>query len=910
MKALIPQINITEIFEEPVEILDIRIGSLLISNYGYGNYTTRLSTIDQLVSTYGTPTLLNYKYWYQIYNALQYNIEGVSVIRPVKSDAKNYSMKLTSDDTIVNNIDNEKLYNPDIAQNLIYNQTLTDASIEVYNRFVQNTSDTAIAICNTETNFELPITDEKIKTIRDLNVYTYNDIFTSLNNKYVIEFYSHEIPTGKIFDHEGVSNTHLVVDGNTTYMLPLETIKLTDDTPQTLLRDITSISYNGLRNEDIEVGFDYDFVNGDNSGVEPPLGAKVVGGTSGTIGYIQKITLDSGTWAGGDAAGTMIIKNVDGDFVIDEDMEVDDSGNVDFNIDSTAIPTTRTPYIILIGDHQYLEVNEIVNLSDDTTNYQVQTIEYNGTLNVTTLTIDKTVDAWNELTNESTLIIESDTTSIIIDSTFTPSFPVTLTYLSRDWNNVDYGLGGVTGSLLENASDGECYDYNTTLSKWEINTDTIITDTYIYIKEENIVYFYDITYTQTALTVREMSSYIALKSVYVESLYNEDVVTFQDIFDVKPNFLDDEFALAVFKKNSNGLFELKETYVLKYDETNEIFVNTNSNNIYLKMNTNVDDADRVDTGNYSIVDLTVQVNETINYDDIDYYTYEEINNSLQDYLNVDVNNFDYLIGFRVNIDDTIYNMDIMTTIAEKRGDCISINSVWVEDDYFGLSESEVTTKLIEDFGNTKIQSTSEIKKFSQFSAFFANMKLQYDAYNEQYVWLPLNGDIAGMFDFNRDDTGVGFQNEISNTNKTLLNVVNVQNKKLLNSNGLNNVTYNNLQSVIVFDSITTTRDNNSIFRELHKRKFLNTMKTDLRLFFTTQLLTLLTQDKQSFIEDRLNIYFYNLQQKGIVNSGYNISINVISSTINVNLQFSFVDILRVVNIKVLVSDNNIEIQEL
>lgn len=55
---------------------------------------------------------------------------------------------------------------------------------------------------------------------------------------------------------------------------------------------------------------------------EPSVGDQIDGATSGASGFLLEITVDSGSWAGNDAAGTMILRNVTGTFQNDENLQV------------------------------------------------------------------------------------------------------------------------------------------------------------------------------------------------------------------------------------------------------------------------------------------------------------------------------------------------------------------------------------------------------------------------------------------------------------------------------------------------------------------------------------------------------------------------------------------------------------
>lgn len=56
----------------------------------------------------------------------------------------------------------------------------------------------------------------------------------------------------------------------------------------------------------------------------PDIGQEVVGTTSAARGIVIAITLDTGTWAGGDAAGTIIVRPTTGTFIDGEDIQTQD----------------------------------------------------------------------------------------------------------------------------------------------------------------------------------------------------------------------------------------------------------------------------------------------------------------------------------------------------------------------------------------------------------------------------------------------------------------------------------------------------------------------------------------------------------------------------------------------------------
>jgi len=67
------------------------------------------------------------------------------------------------------------------------------------------------------------------------------------------------------------------------------------------------------------------FTSGGTYEIRP--GDVVTGATSGATGHVVSLTLSSGTWAGGNAAGTLVLDNVVGTFQ-SENLDVDDNSNV------------------------------------------------------------------------------------------------------------------------------------------------------------------------------------------------------------------------------------------------------------------------------------------------------------------------------------------------------------------------------------------------------------------------------------------------------------------------------------------------------------------------------------------------------------------------------------------------------
>jgi hypothetical protein len=77
---------------------------------------------------------------------------------------------------------------------------------------------------------------------------------------------------------------------------------------------------------------------------EPQVGDTVEGETDGATAIIEAVTLNSGTWAGGDADATLTLRRLSGTFINNETLEINGNANsatVDGTVSGqTAVETT------------------------------------------------------------------------------------------------------------------------------------------------------------------------------------------------------------------------------------------------------------------------------------------------------------------------------------------------------------------------------------------------------------------------------------------------------------------------------------------------------------------------------------------------------------------------------------------
>lgn len=80
---------------------------------------------------------------------------------------------------------------------------------------------------------------------------------------------------------------------------------------------------------------------------------------------------------------------------------------------------------------------------------------------------------------------------------------------------------------------------------------------------------------------------------------------------------------------------------------------------------------------------------------------------------------------------------IIDSILEKRRDCRGV---------FGARRNDVVGQTVANAVNNLITYvTSILNKDSSFAAFYGNYKYQYDRYNDEYFWVPITGDVAGIY---------------------------------------------------------------------------------------------------------------------------------------------------------------------
>jgi hypothetical protein len=234
----------------------------------------------------------------------------------------------------------------------------------------------------------------------------------------------------------------------------------------------------------------------------------------------------------------------------------------------------------------------------------------------------------------------------------------------------------------------------------------------------------------------------------------QSLVPFNLLFDYAPNWINDEFAVVVLRKNDDGYYEKFETFTVSYNPLarnsagNNIFVenvfNKASKCLYAKIGDKT--AIRPSTANLPTPFITGAVATTYpqkaQYGTFVYdptaYTQGDV---MQAYsMFADPEQFDVNILMCHELD-----LNTASTIAETRKDCIAVVAPY-DSTYLSVNASNDCTKYLLDGYGSQTDSVSKLfTTFGTYSAFYGNMKYQYDKFSNINRWICVAGDVAGLY---------------------------------------------------------------------------------------------------------------------------------------------------------------------
>ncbi len=290
--------------------------------------------------------------------------------------------------------------------------------------------------------------------------------------------------------------------------------------------------------------------------------------------------------------------------------------------------------------------------------------------------------------------------------------------------------------------------------------------------EDSMTQDTDITVADEVLIKRDANKIITNSVVrYLDStLYNKtdySPLTYESLLPNKPDFTKNEVGVVVLKKNRDGWFEVKESYVHSLTST---AIKTNGKSNFLEDNINkysklvycksagcVNTSTFIPSESNSVFYCTIEDAGSDRSNLTDYTILYNSSSSVfgkNGYFHPEI-----LIGY--DCGDTNLNsgyLDAMPLIAKETG--MSLAVVGMSRATIGQTESDTNDEIIENLGNRRVNATyGGLTEFNTYTFSIGTMKKFYDQYNDKYRWVSVAGDVSGMMA--RNDTMFGPQSAVA-----------------------------------------------------------------------------------------------------------------------------------------------------
>ncbi len=366
---------------------------------------------------------------------------------------------------------------------------------------------------------------------------------------------------------------------------------------------------------------------------------------------------------------------------------------------------------------------------------------------------------------------------------------------------------------------------------------------------------------------------LCTRIIYDSKIQNSTTIkTFRNIFNKDVDF-NLNFCFLVFKKYS-GKFSLVEAYeVAKERDTTigalykknycEDVINQNSKYVYFVRDSSYSDLDVV-TNLHSLSLNVLQANDdTTDFTDLDDYTTFETATDF--YRNIDMISFKYIFGIELD-DGGVVNMNLAPFIANDRKDCIAIISPWNDDNYLE-NYSSMTSYLISEFGIK--QNSTYLSENNTYTIVYDNMKMIYSEFLEEYKWIPIIGDVAGIYTIediiNPYSAAAGFRTQpILNVLKMLHTNVSDDNRDLMCYNSVNHVLKNYSDNNFYLFDILMYYDKDVLTKRLNIRRTLNDLKYKLRLLLKPYIFEYNSYYLRNEVTNNINIILSEMLDKGAI----------------------------------------------
>ena len=811
-------------------------GGLINANSGECNIPLTIQSRSELIELFGDANAYNLLNYNNAYDFLATEILPLTMIRPIHLTAYNAGIKysgLTLKETggwfgEAGNIERVKpsmqLFNKDVADfNLNNNLTTAGQKLEVLNRYVTTYKDTAVAICSHYHNYDQPILNIQVDSIRK------DTISTPPTSPIPYEKY---MLAGKVVDCVLTATTvtiagdlsgtfttgDYVYDGTTN----LEITDVDYTSPNTVLtvsgadNTATSISYLG-GSWATELTFH------DSILVQYISSWGLVGTlTSGDIYYFQNLGVAK-EWNG--TSWTLSSKSF-------KPVYRNGSSVVSYAVEDILAPSLYgisgdvLTFKDIYGDALNFKDNEvlIVELKKNhtTEKWSVAKTHF-GNYGMSHRNASNDIDYIVDIVNEQSANIYIQSGYKISKVSTTGTLPVI--ELGGDFRDV------VIGDKLK------IYDISNGTSL--INTTVTVTSV-VYASGDDPEY--------SAAVIDPTSDKYTDRGTLISNASGVTTITIQELLT--------GYALDVKTVISTELCAN---------------VSTNQNDFADKYSNSYDDADQRFSTGFSLADVMIYDYAITNGAGATIYDYSEVTADDMDtaaelFLDKDKIDVTILMSYMTKDEFGDYHVDKMATIAKQRKMCAAIFAPMDASLFLGKTSSEMHENVIAEYGNHRPNIFTG--QFTQFSEYAINalptMKESKDTVTGKPIALSVIGDYSRML-ATLDRGAQGLYSPVANTNRGTFNnqdrlyfLPNNDQREELAMNGLNLTYYdeNNMPNPVKMSNNTSYIDNIDLFKKEHVRHTLNKIEKyidiNIRPLYFQFINEGLTRNLGSIINKRLS----------------------------------------------------------
>ena len=729
-----------------------KTGMFLCADTGYANKVIPITSENDLVTAFGTPTAANYMDWFNAWNFIQY-ASSLYVVRPLNATVKNAGVALTGD-TQRTSESFGNFYNPDLAELALESTTaMVNDRMYFVNRYATSNQNLGIAVCSGSNYWKSPISNEFFGiATRDavtdgtapinLNSIGGADLAQSeiaMYGNITLKAGSQFVGNGdRLFTVKNVYNNKILVNSP---VVPGD-LSLYYGTVATAVDNIT-IADAGV--------FAVEFVGAKRFNLQANVVVEFTAGTGAdTISILANVTsvVPSSTTVGN---YTVNFK------------QVYTRSNVGANP-----PTTFSVLALDSGSHPVeIASNSEYHFFAPSTDY-VTGVDGGG----------------NPQFN-----VPAGTSTIKVEPGFNMPVGSNLR-LTKSSGNIGPYVGVEANSFPDDLT-GDSVDVYEVIANDFVNNTITVDPPFVFDFVQTTTYAIDdIVTIATAIRGINMystmfdSSLIVVTPLNVTdaatgaslSINQQSLVSFSKLFDYQPNWTNDEFVTVVLKKNSTGVFTIVDTKLASYNpnardiQNRNMFADTvffNSPNPYVYCHVNQDSSfPKVNTASMSLVRFvndygqlaldgasyvygTVYPLTTVNELPVvganghptynpNSYTQADIMFAEQCFADAEQFDVNILIAHSLDINGA-------SNIAEARRDLIAIIAPYDYSTLVGQSSTTATSNLIAAFGAQVMTPQQIFTTFGTYSSIYGNMKYQYDKFNDVNRWMCLAGDIAGLY---------------------------------------------------------------------------------------------------------------------------------------------------------------------